>query len=579
MSSNSTSVSPPGPRLAAAPPSSWLLPASIILLGIILFGLRLAAPPNLLDQDQERPASYVLDVVKNGHWVYQRDWTGDITSKPPLYTWLCALTALACGQVNLLALYLPGALAALGTALLVLQAGNRVFGPRAGLFAALATLLTTAGLKEFGLARTDGVFAFTVTAAALLAFRAWQRGGGWAWFWALAAAATLTKGPLGLLFAANGLLAAWWERKSPRPHPLRGSQLPGVGVFLLLAGGWFLLAYWQAGPPLIAKMLGRELLAHAVSDGRRHYPGMLFYQPPLYYLGRAAPWSLAAFYGLWRLCKYPAVEDLPRRFERFLFCWFVVGLVILSIAPHQRADLLWPLLPAGALIAGRELARLTQNLRWPVLGLALAVLALFAVAGFGFYYFGAHARHPLVQQTVALKEFAKQIGPRSTEAYPLTHVDDPMTTQIYLNTLRPPVSFERAVELLRGPAAAFVVVSNLTKLESFRLRSDPTVYELLPLGVGQRRPAHLVSNRPSLELPDSFAFCVGPLLIEGEGVEILKATQHEIVVEARNDRGTVKIVNQSAEDRTVRLVSVYRGNRASKKRTLTAGEAWSLKEW
>src|SRR6185369_12490229 len=93
---------------------------------------------------------------------------------------------------------------------------------------------------------------FTVTAAALLAFRAWQRGGGWAWFWALAAAATLTKGPLGLLFAANGLLAAWWERKSPRPHPLRGSQLPGVGLFLLLAGGWFLLAYWQAGPPLIA---------------------------------------------------------------------------------------------------------------------------------------------------------------------------------------------------------------------------------------------------------------------------------------------------------------------------------------
>src|SRR6185369_14206567 len=121
--------------------------------------------------------------------------------------------------------------------------------------------------------------------------------------------------------------------------------------------------------------------------------------------------------------------------------------------------------------------------------------------------------------------------------------------------------------------------SNLTKLESFRLRSDPTVYELLPLGVGQRRPAHLVSNRPSLELPDNFALCVGPLLIEGEGVEILKATEHEVFVEARNDRGTVKIVNESAEDRTVRLVSVYRGNRASKKRTLAAGEAWSLKEW
>lgn len=144
----------------------------ILVTGIGLFSLRLAAPPNLLDQDQERPASYVLDVLKNGNWLCQRDWTGDITSKPPLYTWLCSVTALICGRINLLALYLPGALAALGTALMLLRAGGRYFGGRAGLFAALAVMLTTAGLKEFGLARTDGVFAFTVTAAALFAFQA-----------------------------------------------------------------------------------------------------------------------------------------------------------------------------------------------------------------------------------------------------------------------------------------------------------------------------------------------------------------------------------------------------------------------
>jgi len=42
----------------------------------------MGAPPNLLDQDQERPAAYVLDVIKNGNWLCQRDWTGDITSKP-----------------------------------------------------------------------------------------------------------------------------------------------------------------------------------------------------------------------------------------------------------------------------------------------------------------------------------------------------------------------------------------------------------------------------------------------------------------------------------------------------------------
>src|SRR5713226_8175934 len=78
----------------------WLPFLIVSLTAIILFTLRLTAPPNLLDQDQERPASYVLDVVKNGNWLCQRDLNGEITSKPPLYTWLAALVAMARGQVD-----------------------------------------------------------------------------------------------------------------------------------------------------------------------------------------------------------------------------------------------------------------------------------------------------------------------------------------------------------------------------------------------------------------------------------------------------------------------------------------------
>src|SRR2546423_15019102 len=139
----------------AMPIQSWPRWLPFVLIGVLatmLFLLRLASPPTLLDQDQERPAAYVLDVVKNGHWLCQRDLSGDITSKPPLYTWCCALVTLACGRINLFALYLPGALGALGSAWLVLAAGRRHFGSRAGWLAALATMLTAAGLKEFGLA-------------------------------------------------------------------------------------------------------------------------------------------------------------------------------------------------------------------------------------------------------------------------------------------------------------------------------------------------------------------------------------------------------------------------------------------
>src|SRR6266481_3078479 len=375
-----------GARVERLP--GWVAYAVVAAVAACLFALRMAAPPTLLDQDQERPAAYVLDAVRNGHWLCQRDLTGDITSKPPLYTWLCALIALGIGRVNQFGLYLPGALAALGSALLVLRAGSGHFGARTGFLAALAIMLTSAGLKEFGLARTDGVFAFTVTAAALLAYRAWVRGTGWMWFWLAAAAATLTKGPLGLVLASTGLLASPWilhglrsrrreeadsqQQNADSPphvggysltgchadHEISGlglrAQLPGMLLFLALTCGWFLLAYREFGRPLAAKMLGQEFIGHAV-EGGGHFPGALIYQQPLYYLGRAAPWSLLAYYGLWRVWRRPAQEALERRFERFLFCWFVPGLALFSLAPHQRGDLLWPLMPAGALIAGREL--------------------------------------------------------------------------------------------------------------------------------------------------------------------------------------------------------------------------------
>src|SRR4029077_19265400 len=124
----------------------WAPMAVITLLAAALFILRLAAPPNLLDQDQERPGAYVLDVVKNAHWLCQRDLNGEITSKPPLYTWLSALVALARNRVDEFSLYLPGALAAWGTAWLIFAFGRTLFGSRAAFFAALASMLCTAGL-------------------------------------------------------------------------------------------------------------------------------------------------------------------------------------------------------------------------------------------------------------------------------------------------------------------------------------------------------------------------------------------------------------------------------------------------
>src|ERR1035437_4176789 len=59
-----------------------------VFLGLVvltMFVIRLKGPPDLMDNDQERPAAYVIVLLQNGNWLCQRDATGDITSKPPLY--------------------------------------------------------------------------------------------------------------------------------------------------------------------------------------------------------------------------------------------------------------------------------------------------------------------------------------------------------------------------------------------------------------------------------------------------------------------------------------------------------------
>ncbi len=479
----------------------WKSSAPVIVLAVIaasIFSIRLTAPPDLLDQDQERPASYVLDVIINGHWLCQKDLFGDITSKPPVWTWLSALTVLVSGKINVFALYLPGAMAGFGTALLIYFFGRRYFGSIAAFLGALGTMLCTAGVKEFGLARTDGVFAFTVTLSALLAHRSWSTGKGWLWLWLAAAVSTLTKGPLGLILAGGGLLAAIWERRSGNALALRGNHVPGILIFVVLTAGWLLLSYAQYGQAVFEKLVGRELQAHAVNDYKHHLPGTLIWQPPLLYLGRGAPWSLFAYYAIWRIWKHPAADIESRRFERFLGCWFLFGLLLFSLAAHQRGDLLWPIMPAAALLAGREIERLIRKI--PVVArVAFGIGAIsLALGGFAFYYFGPRAHTKVVQQTVSLKRLAENLSSLGPE-FPLKHVDDPIAAQFYLKSWQPYIGHERAAELLRGPEPVFLAIKNLKALQPFRTTNDPPIYEVAPKH-DEICPVRIISNRPELPI-------------------------------------------------------------------------------
>ena len=572
----------PSPSIAAASSGGWFAAWPIFAatgaLAVLMFVMRLTAPPNLLDQDQQRPAAYVLDAVTNGNWLCQRDLSGAITSKPPLWTWLAALTTVATGRISRFTLYLPGALAALGSAWLVVAAGLRVFGPRAAFFAGLATLVHTAGFKEMGLARTDAVFTFLVTVTALLAFRSGTLGRGWTWFWLAAALATLTKGPLGLLFGGCGLLAWIWERRADRSVALRGSHGAGVALFVVIAGGWFYLSYHQLGQPLVDKLIGDELVGHITRNQRGWLPGTRFWEAPFYYLTRTFPWCLTGCLGLWRIWKHPAADASERRFERFLFCWFLGGLLILSMAPHQRSDLVWPLLPAAALISGRELDRLTQHWRRRrSLNALIAAAIVLMVASYAVGYFVITPWEAVIQRTVAVRELAARLESLAGPEFPLTHVDDPSGFQTYLNTSRPWVAKQRAVALLRGPEAAFVAVDNLAALETLRQPNDTPWFTLLRDETGSNLKTRIVGNRPTLAEPNELAFAYGALTVRLNGARLVSARERELRTQAAAKHASVTVNNDSSEARPFRIVIEALGHITDESKLLSAQETWIVR--
>lgn len=558
------------PRRLAAASAARVPLAGFVVIGAVavaIFAVRLTGLPNLMENEY-RLGAYVLDVLQHGNWICPRDSIGN-TDKPPMLAWLAALASLPAGRVTPLTLYLPSALATVAIAWLVAAAGSARFGARAGFLAGLAYLLSDVGAHQVATARWDGLFALTVTIAALLAFRAWEEGGGWTWFWLAAAAATLTKGPLGVLLAVFGLGALVWERRSGHTARLAGSHVLGVALFLLVTVGWFVLAYRRVGPHLVTNMLGEEFIGNMTE----HRVAYRFWKPLGDFLANFAPWSVATCFALYRVIARPAPSNDVRRFERFLVCWFAGGLLLFCVSPHNQARLMYPLIPAAALLAGRELDRLSAGLSGRALTTAASIAVAAALAVFVVQYHRLEARESGVRETLALERLAAEVHSTIGDDVPLTYVDGtPFAFQILLNTMRPTVSYETAAALLRRDAGVVVAVDDPARLRR-ALGTATVVHELARAADGDTAYLHLMSNRGPAEHDDSAAVGMGRLIVSLHGVRLGPTSDDALVLYKGMRAGSAVVENDSPG---ARKIAVAIGTSPSTSAVLEPGATWRI---
>jgi hypothetical protein len=206
----------------------------------------------------------------------------------------------------------------------------------------------------------------------------------------LLALATLAKGPLGVAVPSFAILFFLLLRRDwafLKKLPL----VRGAGIFLLVAGSWYGLAFLQAGPSFFRRQILDETLRTGVGSYGHHQP-VYYFMPALFY--NMLPWSF--FFPALAVFLYQKRRRLTE--ERLLYplAWVVAVFVFFSIALGKRGIYILPLYPAVALLfaawwSGMEkgMADGAKLARW--LGFVYAICGVLALGAFSIYLTGKAA--------------------------------------------------------------------------------------------------------------------------------------------------------------------------------------------
>jgi 4-amino-4-deoxy-L-arabinose transferase-like glycosyltransferase len=358
---------PAGGSLADGAGTSWpvsgvtiaLLIAALALVWFVPLGWR-----HLVPSDEGRYAEMAREMFVTGDWITPRYNGYKYFEKPPLQTWMNALTFAWFG-IGAWQARLYTALTGFAGVLLAGYTGARVFNAAAG-FAAALVLASAPYWELMGHFNTlDMGLSFwmeSTLCAMLLAQRVGLAPGAarrWMWVcWASMALAVLSKGLVGVILPGAVLVLyslitrdwALWKRLS----------LPsGLVVFFAIAAPWFVLVQ-QRNPEFLNFFFIVQQFDRYLTPAQNR-PGPVYYFVWVVLVG-FLPWLSLA----WQSVRGALAQ--PRQLNGFapgklLIVWSAFIFVFFSASHSKLVSYVLPIAPALALIIGAYLPRVPR-LAW-----------------------------------------------------------------------------------------------------------------------------------------------------------------------------------------------------------------------
>jgi 4-amino-4-deoxy-L-arabinose transferase-like glycosyltransferase len=343
-------------------------------------------PWQLDDYDQAQQAFTPFEMIKEGHWFFQRTPHELVAQKPPLVGWASAATFAVTRSWDI-AWRLPSFLAAVVLAIILFRSALAAYGAVSALVALAAFGLNMLSARLATLVRTDMPLALFTFLPGLLIWQKirsralWLQRDQWMMF-ALFTVSMFIKGPMNFAFLLPGIILFQWFAAKQSGTSAWCGWWPWIASLALILV-WTICGI-EFVPNFYRVVFMKEFLGRFSSTVHRSQP-IFFYLPHVLY--NFAPWSILML--ALAVLSFRRASGGVRNFIRetppetlWLVCWSFGGLVVMSLIPSKRVDRIYPIVPPLCLLLAAQVAALLSKgdpnarvLRWSAATLLFSIVS------------------------------------------------------------------------------------------------------------------------------------------------------------------------------------------------------------